>query len=71
MASRSCRVTKPNVRSGAARELMDDAKLIRPKRKSPDVPDDAKNEVIKSIEESYEMYSKLNDGRNPLLGFET
>ena len=38
---------------------------------SPKSIDDAKNEVIKSIEESYEMYSKLNDGRNPLLGFET
>mmetsp|Transcript_16637 Transcript_16637/g.24899 ORF Transcript_16637/g.24899 Transcript_16637/m.24899 type:complete len:640 (+) Transcript_16637:111-2030(+) len=33
--------------------------------------DDARNEVIKSIDESFEMYSKLNDGRNPLLGIET
>ena len=31
---------------------------------------DARDEVIKSIEESFEMYSKLNDSRNPLLGFE-
>lgn len=33
--------------------------------------DDARNEVITSIEDSFEMYSKLNDGRNPLLGLET
>jgi atlastin len=38
---------------------------------SPKGIEDARIEVIKSIQESYEMYSKLNDGRNPLLGFET
>jgi atlastin len=32
---------------------------------------ESRNEVIRSIEESFEMYSKLNDSRNPLLGFET
>lgn len=32
---------------------------------------EARNQVIKSMEESFEMYSKLNDSRNPLLGFET
>ncbi len=31
----------------------------------------ARKEVIKAIQDSYEMYAKLNDGRNPLLGFET
>ena len=30
----------------------------------------ARNEVIESIEESFEMYSKMNEGRNPLLGME-
>lgn len=32
---------------------------------------EAKNEVIKSIEESYDLYSKLNQSRNPLFGLET
>jgi atlastin len=31
----------------------------------------SRNEVIKNMEESFEMYSKLNDSRNPLLGIET
>jgi atlastin len=31
----------------------------------------SRNEVIKYMEESFEMYSKLNDSRNPLLGMET
>ena len=31
----------------------------------------SRNEVIKCMEESFEMYSKLNDSRNPLLGMET
>jgi atlastin len=31
----------------------------------------ARNEVIESIEESFEMYTKMNEGRNPLLGMET
>jgi len=32
---------------------------------------DAKNEMIRSMEENFEMYTKLNDSRNPLSGFET
>lgn len=33
--------------------------------------EEAKAKVIQAIEESFEMYSKLNESRNPLLGFET
>ncbi len=33
--------------------------------------EEARNEVLKSIDDSFEMYSKLNESRNPLLGFET
>ena len=33
--------------------------------------EDARAEVVKVVNESFEMYTKLNDGRNPLLGFET
>ena len=44
MASRSRRAPKPNVRSGAVRELTDSIKSSH-KRKSSDAPADARSEV--------------------------
>ena len=33
--------------------------------------DESRNEAVKSIQENFEVYTKLNEGRNPLAGLET
>ena len=33
--------------------------------------EEKRNEVVRSIQESFEVYTKLNESRNPLAGFET
>ena len=33
--------------------------------------EDARDKVMKKIEKDYEVFVSLNNGRNPLLGFET